>query len=286
MAADSARMAITKLPVRRLGVPDLPACLDLTADRGWPPEPDRWRLLLAVSEAYGVDDPAGGLAGVVVLTRYGPGLAAVGMMLVASRHGRQGLGRHLMEHVLGQTGSAVVYLTATDIGRPLYQRLGFRAVDTSTRHIGLLTAESKDTEAHRLRRVTAAGVAAICAVDREVFGAERTRVLAELATFAEAFVECGEPVGGYAAGWRNADTMVIGPIVAADQAMATSLISCLAGGWAGPIRLDVFGRHQGLAAWARARGLKARDASTVMVRGGALPGDRTRLFGPVTVAIG
>ena len=53
--------------------------------------------------------PDGGLAGAVVLARYPPALAVMGMLLVASRQGRRGVGRTLMQHVLAQ----VVYLHAT-----------------------------------------------------------------------------------------------------------------------------------------------------------------------------
>ena len=66
-----------------------------------------------------------------MLTRYGSDLAAIGMMLVADRHGRKGLGGRLLRHALAQAGDAVVYLTATAYGRPLYERLGFRAIDSS-----------------------------------------------------------------------------------------------------------------------------------------------------------
>ncbi len=100
-------------PIRRLGPDDLTACLALSADREWPAEKRKWALLLDAAEGYGIDDPDDGLAGAVVLPRYGPGLASVGMMLVASRHGRQGLGHRLMAHVLGQAGRATVFLTAT-----------------------------------------------------------------------------------------------------------------------------------------------------------------------------
>ena len=90
----------------------------------------KWSLLLAASEVFGVDAPDGhGLAGAVVLTRWGPDLAAVGMMLVAARYGRRGLGRALMEHLLATAGDdATVTLFATDMGRPLYEKLGFAAV--------------------------------------------------------------------------------------------------------------------------------------------------------------
>ncbi len=96
---------VTGLPVRRLTAADLPACSALAVDRDWEPTPDRWRLLYELGEIFGIDDPdGGGLAGAVALTRYGPGLASIGKMLVAKRHGRQGLGGRLMRHAMEQAG--------------------------------------------------------------------------------------------------------------------------------------------------------------------------------------
>jgi GNAT superfamily N-acetyltransferase len=284
VTAQSARMAITDLPVRRLGLADLPACVALAGDRGWSPEQNKWRLMFAVSDVYGVDDPAGGLAGTVVLTRYGSQLATVGMMLVSSRRGRQGLGRRLMQYVLDEAAGAVVYLTATEQGRPLYAQLGFRAVDSSTTYMGIFSSHQLDgavwPASASVRPVTAGGLGALGALDRAVFGADRERVLARLLTFAERFVECGEPVGGYGAAWTNGDITVIGPLVAPDIATAATLISRLAGGLAGPVRVDIAGRHAGLARWAQAHGLPAGSETTLMAHGGPLPGDRARLFAP------
>lgn len=278
--------SITGLPVRRLTAGDLPAITDLAADRGWPPEQSKWRLMFAVSEPFGVDDPAGGLAGAVVLTRYGPTLAAVGMMLVATRHGRNGLGGRLMAHALSLAGDAVVYLTATDYGRPLYERFGFRATDSSVTYRGRLTPSPPLAAARPPRRVRAGDVAGLQAADTVVFGADRGRVLRELAGFADEFRMLGSPAGGYGAAWAKDGTRVIGPLVAPDVVSAAELMAALAAGWAGPVRLDVLGRHADLSAWALAAGLTAAGQTALMVRGGSLPGDRARLYCPVTVAIG
>jgi len=337
------------LRVRRLTEADLPAITELAADRGWPPELSKWRLMLAVSEAFGVDDPAGGLAGVVVLTRYGAGLAAIGMMLVATRHGRKGLGGQLLQHALDLAGDAVVYLTATSYGRPLYERLGFAAIDTSVTFRGRLPASPRLPSGEPAgaapgqaapgqpapgqpgqaapvgsggpvrglpRRIEAADLVAVQAVDALVFGADRGRVLRELLDFADEFMlggcvgggcagdgcagdgcagdgcagdGCagdGCAGGGYGAAWAKDGSRVIGPIVAPDTGAAARLIAALAAGWAGPVRLDILGRHRELAAWAASSGLTAGNQTALMVRGGNLPGDRSRLYCPVTVAIG
>ena len=321
MTATAAAVSIAEVPVRRLDAADLPAIFELAADRGWPPEEAKWRLMFAVSEPYGVPDPAGGLAGAVVLTRYGwsspaaaaaasgdsalaerpalhppPGrapLATVGMMLVARRHGGGGLGRRLMEHVLARAGNAVVYLTATPAGRPLYERLGFRVVDTSVTYRGFLRPEPAEAEAASATRpVVTADLAAIAAVDQQVFGAERNRVLAELVTFADRFELLDDPAAGpgaaltYGAAWSKDGRRLIGPLVAGSTVAAARLACGLAAGWPGDVRLDILGRHQDLAAWAAARGLAPVNESALMVYGGDLPGERDRLYCPVSVAIG
>jgi GNAT superfamily N-acetyltransferase len=285
--------ALTAEVVRRLTPADLPAIVGLAADRGWPPEESKWRLMFAVSEPLGVDDPGGGLAAAVVLTRYGASLAAIGMMLVAARHSRKGLGGRLLQYALAQAGDAVVYLTATDYGRPLYERFGFRAIDRSVPYLGSLAASPLSASlpaappaTAALRPVGAADAADLQAIDTAVFGADRGRVLGVLPGFADAFLACGRPARGYGAAWAKDGTRVIGPLVAPDLGGAIALIARLAEDWSGPVRIDVLGRHPDLAAWAQSSGLTAGEETALMVRGGDLPGDRARLYCPVTVAIG
>src|ERR1700754_3848004 len=62
---------LDELPIRPLTVRDLPSCVTIAVDRGWPPDERKWRLLLTAGHGYGIDAPSGaGLAGVCVVTRY------------------------------------------------------------------------------------------------------------------------------------------------------------------------------------------------------------------------
>ena len=298
------RKVTADLPVRQLSTADLPACLDLAADRNWTREEHKWQLLFEVSDVYGLDGPAGsGLAGRVFLTRYGPDLATIGMMLVAARYGRRGLGWRLMIHALEQAAGAVVCLTATDYGRPLYQKLGFRAIDTSVTHSGLLRAGPAGAEPAVARTAvagttvpgtgspriaTGADLGRLAAFDAMVFGAPRRNILTSLLSFAERVVVADDrgTITGFAAAWQNVGTLVVGPVVAADLPVAKALIGAVAADAGGPVRLDIVGRHAGLSEWAVASGLAAGNETALMVRGGDLPGDRGKLFAPVSVAIG
>jgi GNAT superfamily N-acetyltransferase len=279
------------VPIRRLSAADQAACVELAADRGWPPELNRWRLHFATGEVYGVDDPAGGLAAMVVLTRYGRRLAAVGTMVVASRFGHQGLGRRLMTHLLGQAGPAVVYLAANtkSYGYSLFQGVGFRSIDTVNRHAGQFAARPGDGLPGQVRPASMSDREPIAALDRTVFGADRRHVLTEVFGFAERVLAAEDRQGalaGFAAAWRNEDDLLIGPLVAADLTVARTLITAVAADEGGSLRVDIRGSHSGLAAWATERGLVPCGSATLMVRGGSLPGERDKLFAPASGATG
>jgi hypothetical protein len=141
-----------------------------------------------------------------------------------------------------------------------------------------------------IRPVTAADEPAIAALDREVFGADRRAILARLPELAERFLVALDPAGravrGFAASWGHDGLLLAGPVVAGDLAVATALLTALAAGAGRPLRIEVAGRHPGLAQWAAARGLTARSETTFMTHGGDLPGRPGQLFGPLHVAMG
>lgn len=269
------------MEIRRLTAADLPACLALAAGRGWRADADRWRMLLATGEGHGIDDPDGGLAGTVVLTRYGAQLAVVGMMLVAARRERRGLGRRLMEHVLDRAGEAAVFLTATAYGRPLYERLGFRAAGALTTYVGDFAGAPPDVS----RAATPADRPAILALDAAVYGADRGAVLAAQLARAEQVrvVERGGAVAAYAIAVRGEGLVTIGPVIGGDE----RLLADVAARASGPVRLDLDHRHDRLRAWAAEHGLAPDGTATLMVRGDRrLPWDRDRVTAPVMLALG
>ena len=280
-------------PIRRLEPGDLKRCVALSIDRGWSPERSKWSLLLAASEVFGVDAPDGqGLAGAVVLTRWGPDLASVGMMLVAARYGRRGLGRGLMEHVIAEAEQATVTLFATDMGRPLYEKLGFQPVRRNVSFVGEFRPDRAPASAPAgaagcVRPATDADLPAILAADRAAFGADRAHILTRLPGFADRIALLADPLCGYAAAWRNTpSSTVIGPLVAPDAHAAEQLIADLAAHLHGSIRLDLDPDRRELPSWAHAHGLEPVGRTTVMAHGVLTPrGAPDRLFTPISVAL-
>ncbi|MCQ4207743.1 GNAT family N-acetyltransferase [Streptomyces longispororuber] len=284
--------SLSDLPIRRLTRRDVLACADLSEDRGWPREEHKWGLLLAAGTGYGIDDPDGGLVGCCVVTEYGPRerpeLAAIGMVLVAERHARKGVGRRLMHAVVERAGTTPLTLHATPYGRPLYEELGFKVTGRAEMVRGRFTPGGPLPEVPT-RPATAEDLTAILRLDAEVFGPDRTHIITRLPAFADQLrvAEDGGELIGYAAAWPNMDTHVVGPLVARDTETAKALVASLAAHTDRPLRTDIDVRHEELLTWIKERGLEGIAMNAVMNHGAPdLPGDWTRRFAPLTVAAG
>ncbi|MGW5096161.1 GNAT family N-acetyltransferase [Streptomyces nodosus] len=284
---------LADLPIRRLTPRDLVACADLSEDRGWPREEHKWGLLLAAGKGYGIDDGKGGLVTACVVTEYGsrarPDLCAIGMVLVAERHARRGVGRRLMRHVVAETGTTTpLTLYATPYGRPLYEELGFKVIGSSEMVRGRFTAGGPPSTV-ATRPATGEDLATLVRLDEEVFGTDRTHVITRLPAFADQ-LRVAEENGrliGYAAAWPNMDTHVVGPLIARDTETAKALVASLAAHTDRPLRTDVDIRHKELLSWLKEQGLASVAFNAIMTYGSPdLPGDWTRRFAPLTVAAG
>ncbi|MGW8883322.1 GNAT family N-acetyltransferase [Streptomyces sp. NPDC055749] len=287
---------LAELPIRRLTRGDLVPCADLCEDRGWPRDEHRWGLLLSAGTGYGIDDPDGkGLAASCVVTSYGPRLAAIGMVLVAGRYARQGVARRLMRYVIESAGESPLALYATPQGEPLYEQLGFTLAGRADRLGGHFRPPSEDPDGSPVagtvttRPATADDLQGILRLDADTFGADRTHVIARLPAFSDRLrvAEEGGELIGYAALWPSGNVHALGPLIARDTATAKALVASLAATTDRPLRADIDARHQELVDWLHERGLEKGAGTAVMTYGSPeLPGDWTRRFAPLTVAMG
>lgn len=270
-------------PARRLGLDDLAACQRLAEDRDWGREDRKWRFLFSIGHVYGIEDEEGELAAVAVSTPYGTDVAAISMVLVAKRYERRGLGGRVMRHAMDNTETKSFCLTATEYGRPVYERLGYRSVGLCTTYMGMgegpsgrgvsVPAEAED-------------MPAVHALDTEVFGADRSRLVDGLPSFCETFHVVRDESGltGFGGVWQNDGRAVVGPVTARDAETALALVEEIVP--AGPIRMDIDHRHPELVDWARRHGLEPAFTTTVMEYGAPIANDPSRLHLPVAQALG
>ncbi len=167
--------------LRRMMPDDIPAAVALAERLGWQHEADHWQRLLSWSPegCFVLEEPEVGLVGTVSTTPYGTVLGWIGMLMVLPERQRQGLGQQLMraalDHLIAR-GTQRIMLDSTDVGRALYQRLGFRPVCKIERWEG----RASTYLGPRARRMRAEDRPAVLALDRTLFGLDRQHILSRL----------------------------------------------------------------------------------------------------------
>jgi ribosomal protein S18 acetylase RimI-like enzyme len=229
--------------IRRMRPADIPAAMLLKQAAGWNQTEQDWANVLAlepegcwVYEAEGSERAKQIVAGSTTAICYGQELAWIGMVLVSPEFRGRGYARALMEHALrflAERRVRVVRLDATDMGRSLYAKLGFRdecaierwaapAVPIVRQQSSICTAICTAP----LRSLTE-----LAALDRQAFGAGRTQVIARLA---ECFpAESLRAEKGFAMARPGSGAHFLGPCVAEDGETARGLIETLLAGHAG-----------------------------------------------------
>jgi len=172
------------------------------------------------------------VAGTVAFLRY-DSFAWIAMMLVDPQERGLGLGTQLMEEALSALSDAgCVGLDATPLGEPLYRRFGFTNDYGLVRTRATIEAARFGVPSGRARRMKREELSDVLARDREVFGADRGRLLRSLfwrAPECAWIVREGAVVRGYCFGRPGRLYHLLGPVVAEDGGAARDLVtSCFA----------------------------------------------------------
>jgi GNAT superfamily N-acetyltransferase len=116
---------------RVLTTGDIADAVRLSTFAEWNQTADDWGMLLrlAPDSCFGIEDE-GRLAATTTLICYGRTLAWIGMVLTDSNCRGRGFATSLVKHaieVAGEKGIGTIKLDATEQGRSIYERFGFRA---------------------------------------------------------------------------------------------------------------------------------------------------------------
>ena len=236
--------------------PDDPGALRLSTQAGWNQTADDWRRAVALAgEGAFAGRVDGRLAATATVVRYAPGIAWIGMVLVDEAFRGRGLGTAMLRRAVDHARTAVgdaFGLDATDLGRPLYLKMGFVDVAPVERWTGVLSDGGGAAE-----RLGACDDALLRA-DREACGADRGALLASLPPTA------WRTAGGYAFLRPGRTAAHLGPIVAGDAAALPALLDSAARELRGaPVMVDAF-RRDGLPAALEAAGLRVARRLTRM----------------------
>jgi GNAT superfamily N-acetyltransferase len=169
------------LSIRLIGEPDVPVCdailkaafggsetRSVELSRYLEFQPDGWFMALFADQPVGM----------VGAVDYGA-FAYIGLMAVLPEARSQGVGRALMQQVLGwlrQRGVTSVLLDATEYGYPLYRSLGFAEIDQAL----VFSRVNDSLPTNGLaggELLPASSLVEVSSIDARIFGANREPVL-------------------------------------------------------------------------------------------------------------
>ncbi len=285
-------MGNTEAAIEPLGVEELPGALALSLSANWNQNEADWRTMLALGRGYGIraagDDGRAQLAASTVVLPYGKDFAWVSMVLVLPAFRRRGYASLLLRHALGELrrqGRAAV-LDATPAGHEVYVQEGFADTWGFARYRREARAPDDAAPSGATRPLRDSDWPMIEALDAPAFGASRVALLGALAQRLPAAARVAEKEGrviGFVLGRDGREASQIGPLVAADDAVARQLLADVLSTQPGALYLDLLDRRKALLPWLQAQGFAFQRPFTRMVHGRTdAPGDAT----PIVLAAG
>jgi len=258
--------------VRRLTVADIPSALELSTEAGWNQTSDDWQTLidLAPESCLGIE-LNGELAATTTLLCYGIKLAWVGMVLTKIKFRGQGYARRLLSEALklaGQMNIETVKLDATDQGKTLYEKLGFRAEQPVERWMRPGTGNS--IESHGPDSF----LSELLDIDQEAFAADRSRFLNKLAK-RNSVVMDGR---SYLLTRSGRQMAYLGPCVSENASVARSLITRCAQGTTSALSWDLLKLNRDSEVIAKDLGFTPQRCLTRMARGRDLRGREESIY--------
>jgi len=213
--------------LRRLAATEAAAALELSNEAGWNQNENDWRRLFHLSpEGCLAIEVAGEVVATATIVAYERRLAWIGMVLTRKAYRGRGFAKRMMNEVLrlaDVAGIETVKLDATDEGKPLYEKLGFRSEQAVERW------ECEKVAVAPVADPPTCFAAAVFSFDQFAFGANRSILLQSLA-------KSNPPVSldkAYALARSGRVSEYLGPSIAESVETArrviTSALACHAG---------------------------------------------------------
>jgi GNAT superfamily N-acetyltransferase len=218
------------IEIRRMAWADVDFGMQLCRLANWNQLEADWRRLFAISpEGLFVAECDGQRCGTASAVNYGRALGWIGMMLVHPDYRRRGVASVLLDRCIRHLRALEVEsikLDATEQGRPVYLKSGFR--DEQPIHRMIQTHRGIQKQPSPEVRAPFHDWARVASMDDEAFGADRVALLRLLGNDGEsAATGDGRRISGYGLARRGFHAAMVGPVIAVDGATAGVVLESL-----------------------------------------------------------
>lgn len=222
-------MNTSSVILRKMQLDDIPGAMKLSAAEGWNQCEFDWRLFIEnpqnICMLASCDNE---VVGTTTAMNYVNELAWIAMVLVDKAYRSKGISKSLLENVLEKSGSfASIKLDATPAGQQVYTKFGFKEESRITRMVRLSVKKEAFNHDEAIAQVDANDIPGIIALDKIVFGADRTMLIESLIRqypHKAWTIKQDKVITGFALGRNGSKYHHIGPVVASNPEDAGKLI--------------------------------------------------------------
>ncbi|MFP3377794.1 GNAT family N-acetyltransferase [Bacillus sp. SIMBA_069] len=234
-----------KIRVERLRKDNINDIVALSSYIGWDYNREEVETIFNSGIVYGVWNERKELIASAAIILYGEALASIGMVIVHPDYKGRGIGKAITSSCMNSVSARTsIMLIATDEGKPLYEKLGFRAVSYISKYIcnSYNTNYNCQGNEEYVMNYKEGDLEEIIKIDEGAFGTSRNEFLKQRIMQSDQCVvikDTKENVVGYGISVQTPENKIIGPIVAKNDAMAMRIVHALARGHDGRLRMDV-----------------------------------------------
>ncbi|NWK70521.1 GNAT family N-acetyltransferase [Bacillus paramycoides] len=227
--------------LRREKIEDIVA---LSSYIGWDYNREEIETILNTGIVYGVVNEKEELIASAAIILYGETLASIGMVIVHPDYKGRGIGKAITDLCVKSVSTQTpIVLIATDEGKPLYEKLGFRTVSYVSKYI--CNSYNKNYKCvgneEYIVNYEECDLEEIIQRDEDAFGTNREEFLKCRIIQSEQCIvikDIQQNVLGYGMSIQTPENKIIGPVVAKNDARAMRIVHYLAREHNGKLRID------------------------------------------------
>ncbi|MBJ7993437.1 GNAT family N-acetyltransferase [Bacillus mycoides] len=234
-----------KMRVERLRKEDTEDIVTLSSYIGWDYNREEVETIFNSGIVYGVWNERKKLIASAAIILYGETLASIGMVIVHPDYKGRGIGKAITDSCVKSVSTQTpIMLIATDEGKPLYEKLGFRAVSYVSKYICNSYNVNYTCVGNKeyMMNYEECDLEDIIQIDKDAFGTNREEFLKKRIVQSEQCIvvkDKEQNVLGYGISIQTPENKIIGPIVAKNDKMAMRMVHYLVREHNGKLRIDV-----------------------------------------------
>lgn len=223
---------------------DVSGLIELSASVGWDYDEHEIKTIMLSGKVVGHKNAKGKIVSSAAIIMYDAHLASIGMVIVHSNYRGLGLGKKVTQKCIDVAPSdASIMLIATEDGKSLYEKMGFKTVDYVHKYLcDHFTSAQPNSNDITIEDFSENDFTEIVKLDKIAFGDRRKSFLHHRINQSEQCVVVKDSKAnmiGYGISILGPINLLLGPIVAPDNQTAAIVLDRLAMNHQGKLRIDV-----------------------------------------------